>query len=543
MKKYIMAACTAVFLISTGASGQTTLTGALNTDSTLPAHSCYYLDDCLVVRSGSTLTIEEGVTVLAHEGAVLVVEPGARLVVNGTEADPVVFTSAEDPENREAGNWYGIIIGGLSYTNDGQLGMGNCTNVVAGGNLPADNSATIRYLQVHFAGGNTEPKLDNALTFNALGSGTILEHIQVTNSAANSFGIYGGTANMSYLFSLDARRDDFRFSDGYEAKAQYLLAIRKDPGAHHSEKSHGIFIQNKGNFPYTGSPLTAPVISNASVIGPGLCNEGPFDSEFYDAVHFTKNGGGSIYNTVVMNWPGHGLYIDDSLSVKHTSTDVLNFSYNSFYNNGTSHGSVSWSGGCSSNMNSWINGTGSSCLEDGNQTTATDPAYDGSICGTYCNARFSPEFVIDEIHTELDPPEFGFPGGNTWFDDEAAYRGAIQAEDLYTAWSDLCPEERVYCTGNASRQRQQPADRQLRLAPNPAQGTAYALFDATGAGAIRIEVLDRITGQSLLTVNTRVHNAGAQRIPVSVQGLQPGVYIVKISLPEGSILTAQLFVL
>lgn len=320
------------------------------------------------------------------------------------------------------------------------------------------------------------------------------------------------------------------------------LAIRRDAAAFHATNaSYGIYIQNNFSIPtFAGTPLTAPVISNATIIGPDACNDGPFGGDFQDAVHFTRNGGGSIYNSVLTGWPGYGLYIDGSLSVGHTATNALNFSFNALNDNGTPYGSSTWAGGCSGNMTSWIGGSGLSCLEDGNQTSATEPAYNESLCGDYCDELFVPEFVIDEESTELEAPDFGWPGGDAWFDDEAAYRGAIQADDLYTGWSDLCPSGSIYCP--QARMLTAPEQSGIRIVPNPAQGAAYALFEAGSAGTVRVQVLDPVAGQAIRNTTFRT-DAGAQRIALPVSGLRAGVYVVKITLPGGRVLTSQLFVL
>ncbi len=544
MKSIITVAMIAIGGMTTSASAQDILTGDLTQDSTLSLNSCFYLEDCFVVKAGYTLTIEAGVHVLARTASSFIVEPGAQLIVNGTDNDPVIFTSAEDPGDRAPGDWYGIVIGGLSYTNDGPLDMGICTNAMAGDTFPDDNSGMITYLQIHFAGGDTRPKLDNGFTLNALGSGTIIENVEVTNSASNNFGIYGGTVNMSYLFSLDARQNDFLFSDGYVAKSQFLLAIRKDPDAYHAAApSHGILIQNNTNIGtgFTGTPLTAPVISNATVIGPDECNDGPFDGDFQDAIRFRQNAGGNVYNSFFGGWPGYGLYIDGGPSVAHTATNALNFSFNSFYNNGTAYGSSTWSGGCGVDMNAWINGTGSSCFEDGNQAASTDPAYDLSLCGDYCDEMYVADFVLDDTETELDPPDFGWPGGDTWFDDAVDFRGAIQGTDLYTAWSELCPNEHpLPCVvhedriGSASRVT-------VQLSPNPVRGIAYARFEAAVAGTAIVQVLDPISGKPVRNARAAV-TTGEQRITVPSDELPTGVYVVKVLLPDGSVLTGQLLV-
>jgi hypothetical protein len=541
MKKYILAACAAALLTTANAGAQQILTGELSDDSTLAEFGCYYLEDCFVVKSGFTLTIEAGVTVLARSASALVVEPGARLVVNGTETDPVVFTSAEDPSERNPGDWYGIIIGGYSYYNDAPLSLGACTNVTAGGTTPGDNSGEIRYLQIHFAGGDTSLKLDNALTLNAVGNGTIIEHVQVTNSAANNLGIYGGTVDLSYLFSLDARQNDILISDGYTGRMQYLLAIRKDPNAYHTNPSNGILIQNNfGPAPYGGSPLTAPTISNATIIGPEACNEGPFGGDFQDGVKFTNNGAGSVYNAVIYGWPDHGLYIDGDQSVGHTATNSLNFSYNTLTDNAAAYGSSPWTVGCDASITSWITGSGSSCLENGNQISPTDLAYSETFCGDYCDEMFVPEFVINEGNTELEASDFTWPGSDIWFDDGVTYRGAIQEEDFYTAWSELCPGEAIYCAETKGRSVSEAQS--LHIIPNPTSGSTDLLFDTENAGTASIQILDPIGGQALRNFLIRA-DKGTNRITLSLTDLRSGVYLVKITLPGGRVTTSRLFVL
>jgi hypothetical protein len=51
-------------------------------------------------------------------------------------------------------------------------------------------------------------------------------------------------------------------------------------------------------------PLTRPVVSNMTILGPAVWNAGSLSTDFLDGVVFNKEGRGAIYNSVVTGGQG-----------------------------------------------------------------------------------------------------------------------------------------------------------------------------------------------------------------------------------------------
>src|SRR5690606_28788610 len=78
--------------------GCTPLGGTLSTTMVLPSGTRYCMDTFKVDATGR-LEIEDGVEIFVKPRGMLVVVPGGELEINGTEADPVIFTSDRDISN------------------------------------------------------------------------------------------------------------------------------------------------------------------------------------------------------------------------------------------------------------------------------------------------------------------------------------------------------------------------------------------------------------------------------------------------------------
>ncbi|MET0247754.1 MAG: hypothetical protein ABW182_13470, partial [Sphingomonas sp.] len=118
------------------------------------------------------LTVQPGVIFYANEldadNDYLLVNRGSRILAEGTEAQPIIFTSRENvagtATDESQGQWGGIILAGrapISNCNLGGVvgGAANCENVVEGtgtalygGNAPADDSGVMRYVQIRYSG-------------------------------------------------------------------------------------------------------------------------------------------------------------------------------------------------------------------------------------------------------------------------------------------------------------------------------------------------------------------------------------------------------
>ena len=204
------ATATVTVTYSITANPTVTLSGSIAASRTLTPDTNYVLRGFVYVNSGATLTINAGTKIVGDTtalGSALFVLRGARIVANGTEAAPVVFTSQRSAGNRSPGDWGGLIVVGNARNNragniivegsDGSVVGGNSAGVVyTGGTNDADNSGTLRYVRVEFAGYATLTDAElNSFTFAALGSGTTLEYLQSVTGLDDSFEWFGGTVD------------------------------------------------------------------------------------------------------------------------------------------------------------------------------------------------------------------------------------------------------------------------------------------------------------------------------------------------------------
>jgi hypothetical protein len=273
-----------------------TNTAGIITKTTLSADTIWKIDGIAFVKPGSTLTIlpgtyiTSGVTKAYHDEfssrthnvkGVLVVPKTAKLIANGTAAEPIVFTSPNAAGYRNPGDFGGIVLLGSSTTNQvatkrmdglpvGPLGV----DVTYGGTNAADNSGSLKYVRIEFAGYNlTEDNAINGLSLGGVGSGTVLENIQVSWSRADGFGLFGGTVNGKYWVALSNTDDDFDFTYGYTGTIQYALSL-KDPNSINSisggiSDSNGLEADNEGIPPYAAKLKTHPILKNFTFLGMG----------------------------------------------------------------------------------------------------------------------------------------------------------------------------------------------------------------------------------------------------------------------------------
>ncbi|MFI5163455.1 MAG: hypothetical protein ACHQHN_19405 [Sphingobacteriales bacterium] len=257
-----------------------TLKGAITTSLTLDPAKNYILKGQVYVKNNVTLTIPAGVKVAAVVNAsrsaksALVITRGSKININGTADKPVVFTSASG--SPLPGDWGALVILGNAPTNAGIMnvaGLPISNDTQFGGNSGADNSGSITYLRLEYTGGLNPPAEDewavdkaSGLMLGGVGSGTHIDNVRVKYSNDDSFQWVGGTVNATHLISYDAGDDDFDFDMGYEGNLQFLIGYRTKASSQ-ALRANGVESYND-SVPTTNTPLTRPVISNMTLIGP-----------------------------------------------------------------------------------------------------------------------------------------------------------------------------------------------------------------------------------------------------------------------------------
>ncbi len=340
---------------SVTANPTVTLSGSIAANRTLTPDTNYVLRGFVYVNSGATLTINAGTRIVGDTtalGSALFVLRGARIVANGTEAAPVVFTSQRSAGNRSPGDWGGLIIVGNARNNrsgniivegsDGSVVGGNSSGVVyTGGSNDADNSGTLRYVRVEFAGYATLTDAElNTFTFAALGSGTTLEYLQSVSGLDDSFEWFGGTVDGKYLISYEAGDDHFDTSEGYRGRNQFLIAyqsayltpragagaISTDPQGFEVDGCNGggCTAPAGGNAQSSGAAdglWTMNVFANFTVVGVGAGVTTPTNGGV--GMVLRRGTGGYYLNGVVARWPRQAISVRDTTSNNRFQADSL----------------------------------------------------------------------------------------------------------------------------------------------------------------------------------------------------------------------------
>ncbi|HEY8508959.1 MAG TPA: hypothetical protein VIL32_11420, partial [Steroidobacteraceae bacterium] len=146
-----------------------------------------------ITRAQGVLTFEAGVTLFGSGGLdYIVVNRGSQINVQGTASEPVIMTSRQSVEGTTGvdsiGQWGGLVILGRAPISNcpGTVPSGDpaCeaqvegTSAFYGGNGPADNSGSIRYLRLMHSGFQILPNNElNGITLAGVGSGTTIEYV------------------------------------------------------------------------------------------------------------------------------------------------------------------------------------------------------------------------------------------------------------------------------------------------------------------------------------------------------------------------------
>ncbi|OFY66606.1 MAG: hypothetical protein A2Y71_02205 [Bacteroidetes bacterium RBG_13_42_15] len=318
----LQAACEITVIPSNGQ--QITVSGDITSDTKWYSNARYFLSGFVYVKNNATLTIEEGTIIKGVSGTkgALIIERGSKILAQGTEAKPIVFTSDKAKGQRGYGDWGGLVICGNAPTNkhDNGTGVGIAEGGIGsnyGGTNAADNSGVLQYVRIEFPGipltatANSEI---NGLTLYSVGSGTRIDHIQVSYSGDDSYEWFGGTVNARYLVAYRGWDDDFDTDNGYIGNVQFFVSLR-DPASADQSQSNGFESDNDADGS-TLAPVTAPVFSNGSIFGPLETTSSTINSLYRRAMHLRRGTRTSVYNTVFAGYPT-GLDIDGQKGDSH----------------------------------------------------------------------------------------------------------------------------------------------------------------------------------------------------------------------------------
>jgi hypothetical protein len=286
----------------------------LNTNLALTASNSYVLEGDVRIGAdndqASTLTLEPGVTVYGAAGAYLVIMRGSKILANGTDGNPVVFTSLQR-DNLRPGLWGGLVINGNARINNCKAGEAVCESISEGikndppkfgGNNDSESSGRLKYVRVEFAGFELAKDNElNGITFNAVGDGTEVDYVQVHKNADDGIEMFGGAVNLKHILLTDNDDDGMDWDMGWRGKAQFVM-IELENG---TEDSNGIEADNLKS-PMTAEPRSNPILSNVTIVAKGS------NPRLFNGILLRRGTGAQIYNTIVTgDWKVACMNLDD----------------------------------------------------------------------------------------------------------------------------------------------------------------------------------------------------------------------------------------
>lgn len=525
MKKLLLS----VFLITgtlfSVSAQNVNISGNITSDATWTNDNFYILTGLVRVQAPAVLTIEAGTVIKGVPGdppGTLIIERGAQIIAVGTVNAPIIFTSAEDAGSRTPGDWGGIVLCGNGPVNtpSGEFTLeGNYGAVVGGGASPnaADNSGTLRYVRIEFAGYPIEPDKEiNSLTMGAVGSGTTIEYVQVSYANDDAFEWFGGTVNAKYLVAYKTNDDIFDTDYGFAGKVQFGLGI-SDPDIADVSKANGFETDNDGSAT-NNQPWTNGVFSNITILGPKQNHSDvPGDADFGSGVHFKKNTRLHIFNSVIGGFPT-GVLIDGAPVATNINNDELEFQNNVvFAANGATgthptNRTVLDAGNISPvvlDPVAWFTASNNTEYDNASELMLTNPyavTPDARPTGT------SPLLTgADFSHTKLDA-----------FFTDVTYRGAFgETTDWTAGWTEWDPQNAVYSVTGTQKASKYVTS--TKLYPNPVSDIAKVELELNTVSDVKITLTDMM-GKEMKSIN--VSNTSSVQESFDVAGLAKGIYTI-----------------
>jgi len=314
------------------------ITTDITASRTLYADTVYTLKGFIHVANGATLTIQPGTKIQGDYNTLassLFIMRGAKLNAVGTADQPIVFTSSRPIGNRQPGDWGGLLLVGNAPSNrsgnvivegtgtDGTQVVGgkNYEVTYSGGTTATDNSGTLQYVRVEFAG--FAPSLNNefnGFTFAAIGSGTRMSYLQTMAPLDDSYEFFGGGFDIDHLVAFETADDILDMSEGFVGRIQYVIgynSVQLTPrtgAGFYATDLEGI--ENDGcngsgcDNGFNQQPYTIPLVANVTLIGCGdvtcVGSGGGF------GMMLRRGTGGYYINSVFARFPVAGISLRDA---------------------------------------------------------------------------------------------------------------------------------------------------------------------------------------------------------------------------------------
>lgn len=390
----------------------------------------------LFVKPDATLIIRPGTVVKAEQGSMLVVARGAKLIADGTLTKPIVLTTAQPDGQKTRGYWGGLVVLGEAPINNNALSSPASNEATFeafsssmpegkfGGDYVGDSSGVIRYVRIEFAGFNfLQDREFSNLTLCGVGSGTVVDYVQVHSGSADGIEVFGGTVNVKHIVSSQNGGDGFNISNGWRGKAQFVVVQNATPNAT-QEASNGFQSDNHATAAsYAAEPRTLPTVYNISLFGNHNYTAGAGSY----AMVLRRGTGGHYYNVVAAGFPS-GIEIRGQITKEQLEAGNLFFKNSIFFGNAI-------------DGNNWPPAQANDDIDESSYFTNTawanrfvDPGMNAARL-SLSGPDFAPIPTGAAMIGAATPPNDGF------FDSTATFVGAIGTTDWTQGWTSYPQQE------------------------------------------------------------------------------------------------------
>ena len=287
------------------------------------------------VQDGATLTIEPGTIIKAETGtgtnaSVLIVAKGATLVADGSSTEPIIFTSIEDNialgqtagtnlDQNDRGLWGGLIILGdapSSFKEDAAenqiegIPADDASGAYGGTNAGSNAGTIVRYVSIRHGGALIgEGNEINGLTLGGVGTGAVIEYIEVVANVDDGIEFFGGTVNASNLFVWAQGDDGLDIDQAYSGTITNAMVVLGD-ASDHALEIDGPEGSGSGQF----------TINDLTIVGNAVTSKGEYGD-------YRSNAQGATNNVFAYGFPdGKDVELDNNGVTTNYNDGILTFS-------------------------------------------------------------------------------------------------------------------------------------------------------------------------------------------------------------------------
>lgn len=289
----------------------------------------YLIDGLVYLEEVGKLYIDEGTIIkfasqptTGDNTSALIITRDAQIFAEGSASEPIIMTSDLDDLNpgtlgdKDNSLWGGLILLGKSRINidgspEGQIEGIDATEARGryGGTNNEDNSGILRYVSIRHTGAELAPGDElQGLTLGAVGSGTIIEYIEIFASSDDGIEFFGGHVSLNHIAVAWAEDDSFDWDIGWRGKAQFWFAVQRADVANHGGEWDGAKPDGAAD-PYYSKPM----VYNATFIGSGA---GAENSKNSPSIIMRDATAGTIANSIVVDFTSKGIEVEDLATAK-----------------------------------------------------------------------------------------------------------------------------------------------------------------------------------------------------------------------------------